>query len=102
MLFSQYNGTSYELNAINNLSSFQFFTLSLVLSKLDPLTQKSILDKITSLEKLINKIVIYDLEILVESYLRQIFKEINLNPSLNIDLESSFRIPMNIDFSVFL
>jgi hypothetical protein len=62
MLFNQYNGTSYELNAINNFkfSSFQFLLFhGEFLSKLDPLTQKSILDEITSLEKieLMNNVV---------------------------------------------
>lgn len=62
MLFNQYNGTSYELNAINNFkfSSFQFLLFhGEFLSKLDPLTQKSILAEITSLEKieLMNNVV---------------------------------------------
>ncbi len=62
ILFNQYNGTSYELNAINNFkfSSFQFLLFhGEFLSKLDPLTQKSILNEITSLEKieLINNVV---------------------------------------------
>ena len=55
ILFNQYNDTTYELNAINNFkfSSFQFLLFhGEFLSKLDPLTQKSILDEITSLEKI--------------------------------------------------
>ena len=105
MLFNQYNGTSYELNAINNFkfSSFQFLLFhGEFLSKLDPLTQKSILDKITSLEKieLINNVVNFMIENSDEIlFTSEILKEINLNPSLNIDLESSFKSPFNIDKS---
>ena len=67
IIFNQYNDTNYELNAINNFkfSAFQFLLFhGEFLSKLDPLTQKSILDKITSLEKieLINNVVNFMIE----------------------------------------
>ena len=105
MLFNQYNGTSYELNAINNFkfSSFQFLLFhGEFLSKLDPLTQKSILAEITSLEKieLMNNVVNFMTENPDEIlFTSEILKEIYLNPSLNIDLESSFKSPFNIDKS---
>lgn len=104
-LFNQYNGTYYELNAINNFkfSTFQFLLFhGEFLSKLDPLTQKSLLNEITTLEKIevVNNVVNFMIqnpdEILFTS---EILKAINLNPSLNIDLESSFNSPFNIDRS---
>ncbi|MGZ9676958.1 hypothetical protein [Flavobacterium sp. GNP001] len=104
-LFNQYNGTNYELNAINNFkfSTFQFLLFhGEFLSKLDPLTQKSLLNEITTLEKIevVNNVVNFMIqnpdEILFTS---EILKAINLNPSLNIDLESSFNSPFNIDRS---
>jgi hypothetical protein len=62
VVFNQYNDTTYDLNAIANFkfSAFQFLLFhGEFLSKLDLVTQTSILNEITSLEKieLINNIV---------------------------------------------
>jgi hypothetical protein len=89
ILFNQYNGTSYELNAINNFkfSSFQFLLFhGEFLSKLDPLTQKSILEGITSIEniELNNNIVNY----------------MNENPSATLQIARDIFVPQTIVKSI--